>query len=204
MALGPRITLVVAGEPPPIAASHLTADPVLMVVWSAASGHELFLQCTKLAPCVLIAHESLLTSAEWAEGPPHAEFGPPVAMIMVSDCDGEALYKLFVRFRFSGLVRPGASPPVVHNAIRAVAEGELWLPRKMLSRAIREWSPPLAPDRLTPREEEVLRLIRDGLNNREISEAAGIGRETVRWYVRRLNAKVGSHARSSKPTHEMK
>jgi len=53
--------------------------------------------------------------------------------------------------------------------------------------------PPRLPDRLTPREAEVLRLIATGLSNSEIAEHLVISEGTVKSHINRLLMKI--HAR---------
>ena len=45
-------------------------------------------------------------------------------------------------------------------------------------------------EQLKPREIEILRLMADGLTNREISEQLYIGVETVRWYAKQIYGKL--------------
>ena len=45
-------------------------------------------------------------------------------------------------------------------------------------------------DNLKPREIEILRLMTDGLTNREIAEQLYIGVETVRWYAKQIYSKL--------------
>ncbi len=49
---------------------------------------------------------------------------------------------------------------------------------------------------LTKRELEILRLISDGLNSREIAERLILGVETIRWYLKIIYGKLGVHSRS--------
>jgi DNA-binding CsgD family transcriptional regulator len=54
---------------------------------------------------------------------------------------------------------------------------------------------PPHPDILTPREFEVLELLREGLTNPEIAERMGIGRETVKYHVSEILGKLGMSSR---------
>ena len=56
---------------------------------------------------------------------------------------------------------------------------------------------PIMPtEELKPRELEVLRLIADGLSNKEIAEKLHIAVTTVRWHNRQLYSKLGVHTRT--------
>jgi non-specific serine/threonine protein kinase len=53
-----------------------------------------------------------------------------------------------------------------------------------------------ARDPLTDRELEILRLIADGLSNREIAQELVIGYETVKWHTKQIYSKLGVHNRT--------
>jgi Tol biopolymer transport system component/DNA-binding CsgD family transcriptional regulator len=54
---------------------------------------------------------------------------------------------------------------------------------------------PPYPDILTPREWDVLGLVREGLSNPEIADRLGIGRETVKHHVSEILGKLGVSSR---------
>lgn len=54
---------------------------------------------------------------------------------------------------------------------------------------------PATPDRLTPREEEILRLIRDGFGNKEIASRLCISPNTVKNHVHHLLEKLKVRSR---------
>src|SRR5688572_985020 len=51
------------------------------------------------------------------------------------------------------------------------------------------------PGLVTPAEEKVLRLVRDGLTNAEIAERLGLTLNTVKYHVANLLAKAGASSR---------
>jgi ATP/maltotriose-dependent transcriptional regulator MalT len=50
-------------------------------------------------------------------------------------------------------------------------------------------TPPVEP--LSEREKEILRLLADGLTNREIADRLYLSHETVKWYNKQLYGKLG-------------
>jgi PAS domain S-box-containing protein len=62
---------------------------------------------------------------------------------------------------------------------------------------IRQPSKPEASmlDDLTPRQQEVLRLLAEGLNTREIAQRLGVAEETARNHIRALLRATGAHSR---------
>ena len=56
--------------------------------------------------------------------------------------------------------------------------------------------PTAPPDRLTDREVEVLRLVTDGLRNKEIGAALGISENTVKFHLRNILEKLHAESRT--------
>ncbi|WP_283136490.1 response regulator transcription factor [Rhizohabitans arisaemae] len=52
------------------------------------------------------------------------------------------------------------------------------------------------PDRLTPREIEILQLLAHGLNNAQIATSLFIGESTVKTHINHAFAKIGVQSRS--------
>lgn len=55
---------------------------------------------------------------------------------------------------------------------------------------------PHATDPLTTRELEILRLMRDGFNSREIADKLVLSVSTIRWYLKQIYSKLDVHGRS--------
>ena len=51
-------------------------------------------------------------------------------------------------------------------------------------------------DSLTTREVDILRLMNDGLNSREIADKLVLSVGTVRWYLKQIYSKLGVHGRA--------
>lgn len=100
-----------------------------------------------------------------------------------------------------GYLLKDAEPEVLLDGIRAVARGESPLDpraaRHLLSRASREGAgagPPAANDGaadLSPREAEVLRLVVEGLLNKQIAVRLGITERTVKAHLTSVYQRIG-------------
>jgi DNA-binding NarL/FixJ family response regulator len=90
-----------------------------------------------------------------------------------------------------------ASPELVREAIEVVTSGSIWAPRYLLSRLIDQLLQipsvlRVAPKvQLTPREEQVLKLILLANSTREIARQLGIEQRTVKTYIAKLMRKTG-------------
>jgi len=87
-----------------------------------------------------------------------------------------------------------SSPDALVQAIRQVYRGESALHPVIARKVLQEISGPLqqppTQDPLTPREVEVLRLIAQGRDNREIAELLFISETTVRTHVSNILGKL--------------
>lgn len=119
---------------------------------------------------------------------------PPLHLVAVGSLE-TADVERYVRAGYSGALRLETPAGEVCRAIRAVADGELWFPRKVLSTVLRSLRTSSQQKRLTQRERDVMRLMAQGYNNREIAGLLCVTRETVRWHMRGVYAKIGTHCR---------
>jgi DNA-binding NarL/FixJ family response regulator len=101
-----------------------------------------------------------------------------------------------------GFLLKRSSPEEVLHGIRTVARGEsLLFPdavRELARRHVRAPDPVLGAGllRLTAREQEVLRLMAEGLSNAEVAARLVLGVETVRSHVAAVLAKTGARDRT--------
>src|SRR5262249_16218840 len=89
----------------------------------------------------------------------------------------------------------------------AWAAGKAMTPEQMTAYALEGISPSIKPphergndskpgETLTTREVEILRLMADGLNSRQIAERLVLSVGTVRWYLKQIYSKLDVHSRS--------
>ena len=100
-----------------------------------------------------------------------------------------------VEFGWKGVLLPDITPKMLFRALTTVSRGELWLSRATLSALVREYSRAGIHQKLTPREKDIMRLLGRGCNNQEIANTLFISRDTVRWHIRSLYSKMGTHNR---------
>lgn len=103
-----------------------------------------------------------------------------------------------------GAVRAGAigyllkdtDGPELIRAIKAASEGQVQLSPKAAARLMREIRAPESPEKLTEREVDVLRLLAQGMANKEIAQALVIGEKTVKTHVSSILSKLGVASRT--------
>ena len=97
----------------------------------------------------------------------------------------------------SGFVLKDEPPEQLLAAIRTVAAGDALLSPSVTKRVIKQFArtprpaPPKEFDELTSREQEVFRLIADGLSNVEIGQQLFISDTTVKTHITHILQKLG-------------
>ena len=105
-----------------------------------------------------------------------------------------------------GLLRHGVSGDELASAARAIASGLVALSPElneiMLDRPIQVNSDELEPlvETLTPREQEVLAMLAEGLLNREIAHRLHISEHTVKFHISSIMGKLDASSRTEAVT----
>jgi DNA-binding NarL/FixJ family response regulator len=130
------------------------------------------------------------------------EVTPSVSIIMLTVSDEEADLYEAIRNGASGYLLKSSSIDEIAQAVRVVAQGQSLISPSMAMKLIDEFSKisrsgqqQVVPTELTKREIEVLRLVAQGLNNREIGKRLFISENTVKNHVRNILEKLHLHSR---------
>lgn len=126
-----------------------------------------------------------------------------IVMLTVSSADHHLVDAM--RYGACGYLTKDLAPEALLRAVRSAHAGELAMPRRMAARLVRRLietsrgspttdDPALAT--LSGREVEVLRLLAEGLTDRQISEALTISARTVETHVSSILHKLGVRNRA--------
>ncbi len=126
-----------------------------------------------------------------------------IVMLTVSSADHHLVDAM--RYGAAGYLTKDLTPDALLRAVRSAHAGELAMPRRLAARLVHRFveasrrpattdDPALAS--LSPRELEVLRLLADGLTDREIGEALTISPRTVETHVGSILHKLGVRNRA--------
>jgi DNA-binding NarL/FixJ family response regulator len=129
--------------------------------------------------------------------------GDEIPTILLTTFSDDSVALEGVRAGARGFLLKDVSLEQLAEAIRTVAGGGTLIRPAVTARALRgiEERPPAfagldPPDRLTPRETEVLRLIAGGYSNREIADALGTAEGTVKNHASVILSKLGVRDRT--------
>ena len=182
----------------------LEAEPDLTVVGTAVDGASGVAAARRFRPDVVLRDirmpglDGLAATRELLGGAEPA--GCKVVILTTFDVD-EHVYEA-LRAGASGFLLKDVPADQLAHAIRVAAAGEALLAPSVTRRLISAFTRRLPADgvrapvpaglaELTAREEEVLRLLAEGLSNAEIAQRLYVGEATVKTHVARVLTKLG-------------
>ena len=120
-------------------------------------------------------------------------------LMLTSFADDEALIQAIMSGA-SGYVLKQIKGADIVEAVRVVSKGQSLLDPSVTARVLERLRKGSEDDellaRLSPQERNILRLIADGLTNRQIAERVHLAEKTVKNYVSNMLAKLGMERRT--------
>ena len=187
--------------------------PGVEVVAEAATAEDALAQAPDIKPDILLLDielpgmSGIQVLRELAPRLPETR----IIMLTVSASDRDVLDA--IRNGAAGYLTKDVTPESLARAVRAAYAGELVMPRRLAARLVLRLARRSGPDpasqaegveRLTAREQDVLRLLADGLSDRDIATALTISTRTVETHVSSVLHKLGvrNRAEAARRYHE--
>ena len=121
-----------------------------------------------------------------------------VIMLTTSDSDGEIRRAL--QAGAAGYMLKSMPKNELLSVIRSVYAGKRHVPTEVAARLAEH----MGEEDLTARELEVLRLIRDGYQNKQIADQLAIAKTTVNFHIKNVMGKLGANDRTHAVTIGLK
>ncbi len=172
----------------------LETEPDVEMVGEAENGREAVAEAERLLPDVILM-DLVMPEMDGIEAIRHITTHQPEARILVLTSFA-ADDKVFPAIKAGalGYLLKDSGPEELVRSIHHVHQGESSLHPAIARKLLQEISSPSErspmPDPLTPREVEVLRLVAQGRENREIAEELVISGATVRTHVSHILGKL--------------
>jgi DNA-binding NarL/FixJ family response regulator len=176
----------------------LDRQPDMEVVAEAADGAEALAEALAHQPDLAILDVAMPRLTGLQATREIKLLAPGVDVLILSMHDDERYLFEALKAGASGYVLKQKADQDLVDAVRAVGRGESFLTNSALGSLVREWmadasSGPREP--LSPREQEVLKLIAEAHTNREISELLGLSAKTVEHHRASILRKLGMRDR---------
>jgi len=174
------------------------------VVGEAEDGEDAVAKCEELAPDVLLMDVRMPRASGIEATKRLAESMPAMKILMLTVSDEEDDLYEAIKAGAAGYLLKEISIEEVADAVRAVMQGQTLISPSMASKLIQEFNAlakraeekqQVPAPKLTDRELEVLKLVAQGLTNREIADQLYISENTVKNHVRNILEKLHLHSR---------
>lgn len=176
----------------------LASEPDLAVIGQVASGEEALRLARELLPDVVLLDigmpgwDGLITAEKITTACPATKI---VMLTVVEDED-----KLLAAFKAGarGYVLKGVSARELANIVRSTARGEVYVSPSLAAGILVALTRERAADpleELTERELEILKLVGQGLTNREIGHRLYLAEKTIKHYITNILQKLQVRSR---------
>ena len=179
----------------------LNTQPDVQVIGEATNGEQAIELARALAPDILLMDIGMPGMNGLEATRALKKELPSVNILVLTMHEGDDYFFRILAAGASGYLLKGASSEELLSAIRAVHQGGVYLyptmARKLIGDYLKKQKEDAAnPERLTPRERQVLRLIAEGKTNREIAEEFVLSINTVQTHRLHLMEKLNLHNRA--------
>ena len=182
----------------------LRQEPDIDVIGEAADGNEAVEMAQESMPDVILMDVRMPHRTGIEATHQIKDLLPHVKILMLTISDEEADLYEAIKAGASGYLLKEIPIDEVSEAIRSVSAGQSRLSPSMAAKLLTEFAAmskraaetrQLPAPRLTEREMEVLRLVAQGLNNRDIAGKLFISENTVKNHIRNILEKLHLHSR---------
>lgn len=187
-----KIRILVADDHPIVLdglVAILKTQPDFDVVAQATGGKELIDRYRALQPDLVILDLGM-PDVDGVEALRQIRgFDPEARAIAFTAFDTDERILEAVKAGVAGYLLKGAPRDEIFNAVRVVHQGGSLLQPSIVSQLLRQFNQPQI-EKLTGREMEVLALLAQGMQNREISNELTITERTVKYHVSSILSKL--------------
>ena len=172
------------------------------VVGLASDGDEVVVLAERLEPDVILMDVRMPRTSGLEATRRIAASRPGIAIVMLTMSEEEDDLFQAIKAGARGYLLKNLEAHQLRSMLDGVARGEAAISPATAARIMAQYArggprgPTAPPDRLTDREVEVLRLVTDGLRNKEIGAALGISENTVKFHLRNILEKLHAESRT--------
>ncbi len=178
----------------------LEAEPDIEVVGEALDGQQAVTLAETLRPEVILMDIAMPGMDGLEATRKIIALWPDIRVLVLTMHRTDDYFFEMLKAGASGYVLKGAQTDELINAIRVVAQGEVFLYPPVARKLVQDYlnrvagSAQSSPS-LSPRETEILRLMAEGCSNKEIAEELVVSPSTVHSHRSNLMSKLGLNSR---------
>lgn len=179
----------------------LGSQPDMTVVGEAADGLTAGHLARTLRPDLIIAdiRMPVLDGLELTRRLAGPDVPDPMRVLVVTTFDHDDYVRTALRDGACGFLLKRSGPGLLIEGVRAAMAGDILISPQITVRLLQALSPaPAAPTALSPltaREQEIARLVAEGLTNAEIGEKLFISAGTAKTHIANVQAKLNARNR---------
>lgn len=167
----------------------------IKVVAEAATGREAVESYKKIRPDIVVLDVTLPDISGLEAAREIKETDPAAKILILTMHDNANYVREFLRLGVSGYIVKKSADSELINAIRTISLGGMAIDSS-LTKALVSEAPESGKNRLSCREEEVLRLLVKGYLGKEVAARLKISVKTVETYRARIATKLGISGRA--------
>ncbi|HEV2863720.1 MAG TPA: response regulator transcription factor [Pyrinomonadaceae bacterium] len=173
-------------------ATIIETEPDMVLVGQAANGIEAIAEFRRHLPDITLM-DLRLPGANGTDTliAIRGEF-PHARVIMLSSSDSDGEIQRALRSGAAGYVLKSMPQDMLLEVIRSVHAGRRHVPAEVAALLAEH----LGEEDLTPRELEVLQLIRDGCKNKQVADRLSISENTVNFHIKNIVEKLSANDRT--------
>lgn len=170
----------------------LSSEIDIDLVAEATDGNETQSLCRKLQPDVLLLDLNMPGSSPYETIVYLREHCPTTKVLILTAYDDDAYVRGLAAAGVMGYVLKDEAPETIIQAIRAVMQDRMWFSQPIVEKLAHQ---EMEDTPLTEREQQILCLIAQGLDNVQIAAELGLAKQTVRNYVSQIYTSLGVASR---------
>jgi two-component system, NarL family, response regulator NreC len=181
----------------------IQAQGDMEIVGEAENGQQAIELCHKASPDVVVMDITLPGPSGLEVTRQIKQQYPDINVLALTIHEGEQYFFEMLNAGASGYVPKRAAPTDLVAAIRAVYSGEVYLHPSVAKTLVNDYIQRVqmgweraSYDGLTEREQQVLKMIAEGLMNKEIAERLSISVRTVERHRENIMSKLNLHTRA--------
>ncbi len=171
--------------------AFLTAVPDLELVGEAENGEQAVVRAKALKPDVILMDLMMPGMDGVTATKSIKECLPGVQIIALTSFLEDELVQNAIKAGAIGYLMKNVSVRELEAAIRSATAGKMTLSPEAAQALVRATQQAAETETLTAREQEILKLMVEGLNNAEIAERIVVSLSTVKYHISNILMKLG-------------